>query len=152
MLSFFFNREVAEAELVEISSLMRTMETDALSHKVNADSLEKKCARLRDYIRKLTTKCEEWEQSYDRQARTVEKLQEKNARIRDKASDIANRYRKLAGDAKHSAKKHHENRIKWTEERSNLREVHMTLEQELELITKELSIPLDSAFEHGVVR
>lgn len=137
---------------MEISGLMRSMETEAISNKATVDKLENKCTRLRDYIRKLTTKCEEWEQSYDRQARTVEKLQEKNARIRDKASDIANRYRKLAGDAKHSTKKHHEDRMKWTDERSNLREVHMTLEQELELITKELSIPLEAAFDHGVIR
>ncbi len=128
------------------------METEAISHKAKIDTLEEKCARLREYVRKLTTKCEEWEESYDRQSRTVEKLQEKNSRIRDKASDLAMRYRKLAGEAKHWTKKHHEDRIKWTEERSNLREVHMTLEQELEQITRELTLPLETACNEAVVR
>jgi chromosome segregation ATPase len=144
-LVFASNRDFAQAEIVRISNLLRLKETEEMSHKATVETLDKKCARLRDYIRKLTTKCEEWEDSYDRQARAVEKLQEKNAQIRDRASDIAIRYRKLAGDAKHRTKKHNEDLMKWTRERSNLREVHTTLEQELEQIAKELSFPLETA-------
>lgn len=134
---------------MRILSQLRSKESEERSHKDTIDALEKKCARLRDYIRKLTIKCEEWEESYNRQARTVQKLQEKNARVRDKASDIAIRYRKLAGDANHRTRKHYEDRIKWTQERSNLRELHITLEHELEQITKELSIPIEGNFDHA---
>ena len=68
------------------------------------DSLEKKCAKLRDYIRKLTLKCEEWEASYQRQSKAIEKLQANNLRIRQKATEMASRYRKLSGDIQRKTK------------------------------------------------
>lgn len=39
-------------------------------------SLDKKCQRLRDYIRKLTIKCEEWANYADAQSRMMDKVKE----------------------------------------------------------------------------
>jgi len=133
------------SDLEQISYQLRSKEAEEKSLKSTIQSLENKTARLRDYIRKLTTKCEEWEVSYDKQSLAVEKLQEKNARIREKASEFACRYRKLAGDVQRRKRMHSEDRARWSHERSNLNEVHIALEHELELIARELSIPVESA-------
>lgn len=37
-------------------------------------SLEQRCAKLREYIRQLTTKCEEWSESYEAQSKLLKKL------------------------------------------------------------------------------
>lgn len=52
-------------------------------------SLERKCERLRDYIRKLTFKCEEWAEYADKQSQRIqqaksrqrENVQASNARV-----------------------------------------------------------------------
>jgi chromosome segregation ATPase len=77
--------------------LLRSKESEENRLRSKIDSLDTKCSRLREYIKKLTAKCEEWELSYEQQANSMEKLQSKNLRIRERASEIANRYRKLAG-------------------------------------------------------
>jgi chromosome segregation ATPase len=131
-------------QLEDASYQLRSKEAEERSLKSTIQSLEQKTARLRDYVRKLTTKCEEWEESYEKQSRAIEKLQEKNARIRDKATDIADRYRKLAGEVQRKKRMYHEDRARWSNERSSLNHVHMALEKELEQITKELSLPFES--------
>ena len=62
------------------------------------DSLENKCSRLRGYAKKLTSKCEEWEASYEQQSKSFDKLQAKSNRIRDRAREMSKRYQQLAGD------------------------------------------------------
>ena len=58
---------------VEATLEMKNEETDKYITK-NA-SLERKNMKLRDYIHKLTTKCEEWSVSYEKQARLLENVQ-----------------------------------------------------------------------------
>jgi chromosome segregation ATPase len=55
-------------------------------------------ARLREYIRKLTAKCEEWEVSYEKQSKRIERHDEQHRETRRKASEIARWYQKLASD------------------------------------------------------
>lgn len=127
------------SEIEEATSLLLSKESEEHSLKVNIQSCEMKNSRLREYIRKLTTKCEEWETSYDRQSRAIDRLQEKKARIKEKACDIAGRYRTLVADINRRKKLHQHDREKWSNERSNLNSVHAALEQELEQIAKELA-------------
>ncbi|VEU40446.1 unnamed protein product [Pseudo-nitzschia multistriata] len=128
-----------KSEVNEVTALLRSKDAEEHSLRVNIESCEKKNARLREYIRKLTNKCEEWEGSYDRQSRAIERLQEKNTRIKEKACDIAGRYRALVADVNRRKKMHKHDREKWSNERSNLTNVHAALEQELEQIAKELA-------------
>ena len=114
-------------------------EADNIKLRSKSDMLETKCSRLRDYVRKLTTKCEEWELSYEKQSKLLEKMQARNGKTRQKASELASRYRKLTGDLQHKSKIHYEDRAKWTAEKTSLQQVHEQLEQELEVIAKELS-------------
>ena len=127
------------SEIEDITSLLRSKESEEHSLKANIQSYEKKNGRLREYIGKLTTKCEEWEISYDRQSRAIDRLQEKKARMKEKASDIACRYRSLVADINRRKKLHQHDREKWSHDRSNLNTVHAALEKELEQIAKELA-------------
>lgn len=130
---------IMRSEIEEITSLLRSKEYEEQSLKVNIQSCEKKNSRLREYIQKLTTKCEEWETSYDRQSRAIDRLQEKKARIKEKACAIAGRYRDLVTDINQRNKMQQHNREKRSHERSNLNSVHAALEKELEQIAKELA-------------
>lgn len=100
---------------------------------------ESKCSRLRDYIQKLTKKCEEWEKSYDQQLQCIEKLRRKNVKVLDKASEIAKKYHKLKEDFRKKQRCNSGDRKKWNHERSNIQAVHMQLEEELDLIAKEFN-------------
>ncbi len=128
-----------KSEIVEITALLRSKESEERSLKTIIQSFEKKNSRLREYIRKLTNKCEEWEISYDRQSRAIDRLQEKKARMKERAADIAGRYRSLVSDINRRKKMHQDDREKWSQERSNLNSVHAALERELEQIAKELA-------------
>ena len=87
-----------KAKLEQVSQTQKSQETEETQLRSLVDSLETKCSRLRDYIKKLTKKCEEWEVSYDQQSRTIEKLQGKNLKMREKASEFASRYHRLKED------------------------------------------------------
>jgi chromosome segregation ATPase len=134
----FYYRSVTRAELNTASDLQHSHEAEDNRLKSTVMSMEMKCSRLREYIKKLTNKCEEWEVSYEKQARCIEELQVKNLKIREKASEFASRFNKLKGEIQRKKKSHRDDRAKWTCERSTLHEVHAQLEEELELIAKEL--------------
>ncbi len=127
------------SELVEVTSVLRSKVSEEHCLKASVQSFEKKNSRLREYIRKLTDKCEEWEISYDRQSRAIDRLQEKKARMKEKASDVAGRYRALVADINRRKKLHLNDREKWSQAQSNLNSVHAALEKELEQIAKELA-------------
>ena len=55
------------------------------------ESLHSKCKRLRDYVRKMATKCDQWEEFHYKQADVLEKLKRANERTRQKASKLARR-------------------------------------------------------------
>jgi chromosome segregation ATPase len=146
--SFVFNvsaeRDALKADLEEATYKLRSKESENKSMKFTVDSLEKKTTRLREYVRKLTTKCEEWEESYEKQTLAIEKLQEKNSRMREKALQIAEKYKRLAENVQRRKRMHKEDRAKWSSERTNLNHVHVQLEQELEQIAKELTLPVEN--------
>jgi chromosome segregation ATPase len=137
-LQHYYYRSVTRAELNTASDLQHSREGEENRLKSTFVSMETKCSRLREYIKKLTKKCEEWEVSYEKQARCIEELQVKNLKIREKASEFGSRYKKLKGEIQQKKKSHRDDREKWTCERSTLHEVHAQLEEELELIAKEL--------------
>jgi hypothetical protein len=137
--------EQLRSELERTSFELRSKESELGKTKPVMESLEKKVSVLRDYVRKLTTKCEEWEKSYDRQSVAIDKLQQKNAKIREKASLMADKYRKLVADIQRRKRIHKDDRAKWSHERSSLSHVHLQLEQELEQIAKELSLSPQNA-------
>lgn len=128
-----------QSEIEEMNSLLRSKESEENSLKANIESSENKNTRLREYIRKLTAKCEEWEVSYDRQSRAIDRLQEKKTRMKERTADIASRYRALVTDINRRKKLHKNDRERWSLERSNLNSVHAALERELEQIAKELA-------------
>jgi len=127
------------SKIEEATILLRSKEYEEQSLKVNIQSYENKNVRLRDYIRKLTAKCEEWEASYERQSKAIDILQQKKARMKEKACEIADRYKTLVTDVNRRKKLHQDDRSKWNNERSNLNSVHAALERELEQIAKELA-------------
>ena len=101
---FICRRSSARLDLAASNELLKVKETDGSKLRLANESLENKCSRLREYIKKLTAKCEEWEVSYERQAKSIEKLQAKNVRIRERASEMVHRYRRLAGDVRRKSK------------------------------------------------
>jgi chromosome segregation ATPase len=83
---------------------LRSKESEETKLRSKSEALETKCTRLREYIRKLTSKCEEWEASYDRQSMVLEKLHARNGKSKQKAAELAHRYKKLAGDIQRKSK------------------------------------------------
>lgn len=145
---FIESRSDTENDLAHCQELLDSSnnEVSALNKKV--ETLESKCTKLREYTRKLTQKCEEWEVSYDQQAQLIAKLQDRNGRNKQKASELAQKYKRLSGDVQRRSRVHQDDREKWTAERSSLRNIHTQLEEELEVIAKELS-NIDVAWKEG---
>jgi predicted nucleic acid-binding Zn-ribbon protein len=131
-----FFSDTALAEVEKLTAQLNVKEADDGSRNATIQSLEQKCCRLREYIKKLTGKCSEWESSYDRQTKAIERLQDKNRRI-------ATRYKELLEQKREQRRAHQQYRAKWSEERSNLHTVHINLERELEEIARELALPID---------
>ena len=137
-------RDELQTKLDDAAAKFMSKDNEVKSMKLSMESLEKKTARLREYVRKLTTKCEEWEESYEKQSESLERLQAKNTAIRCKASQITEKYKRLADHVQRRKRMHKEDRAKWSSERYNLNHVHLQLEQELEQIAKELSLPVEN--------
>lgn len=135
----FPSRSAAKTELEKMADHLQSQATMLASREEKLIASESKCSRLREYIQKLTKKCEEWEKSYDHQLQCIEKLRRKNVKVLDKASEIARKYHKLKADVQRKQTSHNSNRKKWNHERSNIQSVHMQLEEELDLIAKELN-------------
>ncbi|CAJ1946989.1 unnamed protein product [Cylindrotheca closterium] len=129
-----------KSELEKIMDYQQSQATIISSQEEKIMASESKCKRLREYIQKLTKKCEEWEKSYDQQFKCIEKLRRKNTKVLDKGSEIAKKYHKLKADAQRKRTSHHSDREKWSSERSNIQAVHIQLEEELDLIAKELNL------------
>mmetsp|Transcript_11576 Transcript_11576/g.27855 ORF Transcript_11576/g.27855 Transcript_11576/m.27855 type:complete len:1350 (-) Transcript_11576:116-4165(-) len=130
-----------KSELEKMMDYQQSQATMLASQEEKLMASESKCARLREYIQKLTKKCEEWEKSYDQQFQCIEKLRRKNIKVLDKGSEIAKKYHKLKADVQRKRICHNSDREKWSNERSNIQAVHVQLEEELDLIAKELNAP-----------
>ena len=100
--------EALQVDLNEVSRALSSSETDRrdlvdlLSQNEQAmvelqtenNTLTTKCNRLRDYIRKLTGKCDEWEEFHEKQANVLQKLKQANERTQQKAAKLAHRLQK----------------------------------------------------------
>jgi septal ring factor EnvC (AmiA/AmiB activator) len=93
-------RDVARSQITSSAELFQVKDEEGRILQSKVNSLEIKCSRLRDFIKKLTLKCDEWEASYEKQAQAMDKLQTRDARTRERAGEIADRYRKLVGSLK----------------------------------------------------
>ena len=104
-------RVVTQSQISSSNELLHAKDEEgrALQSKIN--SLEIKCSRLRDFIKKLTLKCDEWEASYEKRGHAMEKLQGREARTRERATEIANRYQKLVGSMKRKSQVRQEHQL-----------------------------------------
>lgn len=93
-------RQLAQQRGNELSQERLVKHTHEDELRSTIEGLEEKCVRVRHYVKKLTLKCEEWEQSYERQGKSLEKLQTKNSRMREKMSEMAAKYKQLSGHVK----------------------------------------------------
>lgn len=119
-------------QLDESTASLRTMTNEFKMASTRSDHLELKCSRLRDYIRKVTGKCDQWEDFYDRQAEVVEGLKRANERTRQKTAELARRYQERD-------QIHDKERAVWTAQKCNLDFIHSQLEEELHGIANELA-------------
>lgn len=81
-----------ESELSKLEKLLQMGTSEAVSLRERNESLALKCGRLKDYIRKLTAKCDEWELFHQRQAEFLRQLKLANDGTRQKALELAQRY------------------------------------------------------------
>jgi peptidoglycan hydrolase CwlO-like protein len=72
---FFPYRSSLEEKLESSEALLAEREATNTELERENEVLERKCSRLREYIKKLTAKCEEWAESYDKQARILQRVQ-----------------------------------------------------------------------------
>jgi chromosome segregation ATPase len=132
--------EKLKVQLERISHELRSKAAQVDKMKPMVESLERKASVLREYVGKLTTKCEEWKESNDRQSTVIEKMQQKNLRLREKSSQIVVRYKKLSEGIKRRNQTKNEDSANWRQGRTKLNDVPGQLERELEQIAKELSL------------
>ena len=59
---------------------------------------ENRCFKLREYMRKLTAKCEEWESSYAQQSKLLEVLHSQQQKTKAKAAELGRKYSELTYD------------------------------------------------------
>ena len=82
-----------QKELFAANEGLQEKETETFELRGKREKLESKCNRLREYIRKLTAKCDQWETYYEEQAEVVEQLHCATVRTRQKAHEIALKYK-----------------------------------------------------------
>ena len=90
----------SKQKITELANEISTRRNTEQELRGAIDTLESKCVRLREYVMKLTIKCEEWETSYEHQSKSLEKLQLKNARMKEKVLEVAAKYKDLSGRVK----------------------------------------------------
>ena len=77
---------------------LKRKEHDLVELKSQKDIWENRCFKLREYMRKLTSKCEEWETSYAQQSTLLESLHTKYEKSKAKAKELARKYAQLMDD------------------------------------------------------
>lgn len=99
-------------------------------------SLDWKCERLRDYIRKLTIKCEEWGEYADKQSKVIQKA--KNRRQHVEQEEQAS-YFTAAEDTPRALQLPRQERSQWSVERRMLdRVANLAEEEDLDALASEL--------------
>ena len=64
-------RSTLETKLDETEAMLEEQGATSLDLHTQNNVLEHKCSRYREYIQKLTAKCDEWASSYAKQARAI---------------------------------------------------------------------------------
>jgi chromosome segregation ATPase len=83
---------MVEKQLLDANDALSRKGGEATQLLARKENVERKLSRMREYINKLTAKCDQWESYYGEQSRVVEGLRDAITRTRQKAKDIAMRY------------------------------------------------------------
>lgn len=78
-----------EVELAQTKECLQISKEEAAGLQQKNHYFATKCIRLREYIRKLTKKCDEWEAFHERESNVLLQLKEAHNRNRQKASELA---------------------------------------------------------------
>jgi chromosome segregation ATPase len=81
-----------EAEIYGLGEELQKCQDENAHLRDDNGNLSTKCQRLRDYIRKLTNKCDEWESFHASESRLLQTLKDAHHRTRAIAADLAERY------------------------------------------------------------
>ena len=82
----------AKADNVQVQEVLGRKDLELTELRSRNNSLQNKCSRLREYIRKLTEKLDQWESFHDLQSDVLEKLKSANERTRQKAAKLAKKF------------------------------------------------------------
>jgi len=91
-----------ESKLVNCENELKTKEQALVELKWQKNSAEKRCLKLREYMRKLTSKCEEWETCYAQQNKLLGSLHAQREKTKEKA--LTHKYAEFTGDVQMRAK------------------------------------------------
>lgn len=80
-----------ERSLLEANEFLQRGNNETAALRATNESLTARCARLREYIRKLSKKCDEWETFHERELSVRQHLKVAHERTRKKASELAAR-------------------------------------------------------------
>jgi len=83
------NEVMVELKKIKLNSSMsikrsRKLEEDSAELRQVNDSLDRKCIKMREYIKNLTQKCEEWEICYQKQGKALLEVEEQNCHLLSK--------------------------------------------------------------------
>mmetsp|Transcript_13137 Transcript_13137/g.28799 ORF Transcript_13137/g.28799 Transcript_13137/m.28799 type:complete len:1577 (-) Transcript_13137:39-4769(-) len=102
------------------------------------EKLELKCRRLKEYAKKLASKCDEWEDFYTQNCVLVEELQAENEQSRKQSLQ-------LEQQCAEKDKLHRRQEVEWSVERDEFFNVQHHYEAELEALARELLIGDDNS-------
>ena len=71
LLHLEFDRRLLEENVAKLEQIINEKKNQLDEANIRNESLERKCTRLRDYIAKLTKKCEEWSESCRKQSKEL---------------------------------------------------------------------------------
>jgi chromosome segregation ATPase len=78
-----------QTELSDAREYLRQSEDEVSELRGRNEGLVTKCGRLREYIRKLTRKCDEWEEFHKQESHVLQQLKLSHDRTRQKAFELA---------------------------------------------------------------
>ncbi|CAB9522766.1 kinesin K39 [Seminavis robusta] len=89
-----------EADVLNLHQHLGAKEDEVTKLKKKKDIWEDRCFKLREYLRKLVAKCEEWEQCHAQQNKLLEVLEERHRQTTARANQLARSYATLNQEMK----------------------------------------------------
>jgi chromosome segregation ATPase len=86
------SHDARETEKASFHSQIQQYEERLAETQNRSEALENKCQRLKDYIRKLTKKCDEWEAFHEQESAVLYRLKIAHDDTRQKAMEVARQY------------------------------------------------------------